>query len=89
MITLDILPKEQAIAKGLNPQEAKLYFGATHYITTANGVTPQLYYKFEDIPINDGTVRRALVYLSYCQFWNGSSVQNPVEFLKEHAVEIP
>jgi hypothetical protein len=59
----------------MTPQEVKEHFGATHYITMKDGVTPQMYYKQETNPLNDGTSFTCWVYLSYCNLWMGSDIR--------------
>ena len=59
----------------MTPQEAKAKFGATHYVTMKDGVTPQMYYKQETNPLNDGTSYTCWVYLSYCDLWQGSNIR--------------
>lgn len=58
----------------MTPQEAKEQYGATHYTTMKDGVTPQMYYKRERIPVNDNTIYECWVYMSYCNLWMGSSI---------------
>lgn len=60
---------------GMTPQEAKARFNATHYSTMRNGITPQMYYKQETNPLNDGTSYTCWVYLSYCNLWQGSVIK--------------
>jgi hypothetical protein len=60
-----------------NPRALEL--GATHYQTMADGVTPQMYYKQEDIKFDDGTSVRVWVYLSYCNLWQGSQLTRKPE----------
>lgn len=52
----------------------KALYGATHYATMKDGVTPQMYYKQENVQYNDNTSKRVWVYLSYCNLWMGSSM---------------
>lgn len=59
----------------MTPQEAKAKFGATHYATMRDGVTPQMYYKQETTPLNDGASFTAWVYLSFCNLWQGSNIR--------------
>lgn len=59
----------------MDPQFAKQHFGATHYITMKDGVTPQMYYKQVQIPVNNGTVYTGWVYLSFCNIWMGSNIK--------------
>ena len=59
----------------MTPSEAKSQYGATHYSTMRGGVTPQLYYKLEATPLNDGTSFTGWVYLSYCNPWMSSNIQ--------------
>jgi hypothetical protein len=61
--------------KGLTPFEAKTQFGATHYLTMIDGVTPQMYYKKETTKLNDGKSFTSWVYLSYCYLWQGSAIE--------------
>ena len=56
----------------MTPQEASTQFGATHYIVMADGKTPQMYYRQEDIHFNDGTSKRVWAYLSFANIWMGS-----------------
>ena len=55
----------------MTPQEAKEQFDATHYSTTLDGVTPQMYYKKETNSIN----KTYWVYLSYANLWMGSEIK--------------
>lgn len=66
----------------MTSQEAKARYGATHYTTMRDGVTPQMYYKQERIQYNDNTSKLVWVYLSYCNLWMGSSIVDP-SLLKE------
>ena len=59
----------------MRPSEAKARYGATHYATMRDGVTPQMYYKLETVPLNDGTSWTHWAYLSYCDLWQGSSIK--------------
>lgn len=59
----------------MTPQEAKAKYGATHYTTMRDGVTPQMYYKQQTAPFNDGTSFTCWVYLSYCDLWQGSAIK--------------
>jgi predicted metalloendopeptidase len=59
-------------------------YGATHYSTMKDGVTPQMYYKQQTEPINDGTTRTRWVYLSHAGIWMGSSMTDEeINNLKE------
>jgi len=49
-------------------------YGATHYSTMFDGVTPQLYYKKQEVQYNDGTLATRWVYLSFAGIWNGSNI---------------
>lgn len=55
------------------------YCGATHYMPMRDGVTPQMYYKFIDMLMNDGTHRPWLHYLSYADSWQGSSMTPDIQ----------
>lgn len=57
------------------PSEVKQRFGATHYSTMRDGVTPQMYYKLETTPLSDGHSFTCWVYLSYADLWVGSNIQ--------------
>lgn len=61
------------------PSEAKLNYGATHYSTMRDGVTPQMYYKLQTIPLNDGTEVTTWVYLSFANLWMGSEMKKGSE----------
>lgn len=65
----------QLPTEGMKPSEAKARYGATHYQTMRDGVTPQMYYKLETIQVNDGTRRKCWVYLSFCNLWQGSNIK--------------
>lgn len=67
-------------------QEVKAQYGATHYATMNDGVTPQMYYKQELIHYNDNTSKLVWVYLSYCNLWMGSSMTE-AEVLKLKAID--
>lgn len=58
----------------MTPIEAKQLYGATHYLTMKDGVTPQMFYKQEHSIYNDSTSKLVWVYLSYCNLWQGSSI---------------
>jgi hypothetical protein len=61
--------------KGLTPSEAKAQFGATHWYPMRDGITPQMYYKKETTQLNNGKSFTCWVYLSYCDLWQGSTMQ--------------
>ena len=60
---------------GMTPSEAKAKFNATHYMPMRDGITPQMYYKKETNPLNNGKSYTCWVYLSYCNLWQGSAIQ--------------
>lgn len=74
----------------MTPSEAEAQYGATHYATMRDGVTPQMYYKLETTPLNDGTSFTAWVYLSYCNLWQGSDIRrgSPGEGNLKEIVEV-
>lgn len=73
---LDALrPAHRQIGDSMRPSEAKAWFGATHYATMRDGVTPQMYYKLTTTKFNDGTSVTSWAYLSYCDLWNGSNIK--------------
>ena len=57
------------------PSETKERYGATHYATMRDGVTPQMYYKLETTPLSDGSSFTCWVYLSFANLWMGSSIK--------------
>ena len=57
------------------PSVAKQKYGATHYAAMRDGVTPQMYYKKETKPLNDGTTYTCWVYLSFADLWMGSAIR--------------
>lgn len=59
----------------MTPEQIKEQYGATHYSTLRDGVTPQMFYKLETTPVNDGTKHTSWVYLSYCDLWQGSNIK--------------
>lgn len=59
----------------MTPQQAKAQYGATHYATMRDDTTPQMYYKQETTPLNDGASFTCWVYLSYCNLWQGSNIK--------------
>jgi hypothetical protein len=67
-------------------QAVKAKYGATHYATMRDGVTPQMYYKQEYIIYNDNTSELVWVYLSYANLWMGSSITE-AEVLKLKAID--
>jgi hypothetical protein len=68
-------PAHRKIGDSMKPSEAKAWFGATHYATMLDGVTPQMYYKQETNPVNDGTTWTCWVYLSFADLWMGSNIR--------------
>lgn len=58
----------------MSPSEAKKDFGATHYLTTSNGVTPTMYYKKVLTNFSDGTFFTGWAYLSFANLWQNSDV---------------
>jgi len=60
----------------MNPRQAKQKIGATHYAVMKDGETPQLYYKWKEIKINDGTTINKLMYFSSYGIWVGSDYKN-------------
>lgn len=60
---------------GLTPSEAKAKFNATHYMPMRDGITPQMYYKKETVPLNNERSFTCWVYLSYCKLWQGSAIR--------------
>ena len=58
----------------LTPAAAKAQFGATHYTTMRDGITPQMYYKQAPLDpyVEDSPVRWC--YLSFCGLWMGSAL---------------
>lgn len=50
-------------------------YGATHYSTKKDGITPQLYYKKIPIHLNNGTTVNVWHYLSYANIWMGSGIK--------------
>lgn len=74
----------------MTPQEVKTKYGATHYTTMRDGVTPQMYYKLKTTPLNDGTSFTCWVYLSHCDLWQGSAIKiDSEESRKLTPIEIP
>lgn len=59
----------------MTPEAIKERYGATHYITMKDDVTPQLFYKLETTPVNDGTKYTSWVYLTYADLWHGSNIK--------------
>lgn len=55
-------------------EEAKTQYGATHYSTMKDGVTPQMVYRKMPIGFADGTCKAVWHYLSYCNLWMGSGI---------------
>ena len=51
----------------LTPAQAKVRIGATHYGTMRDGVTPQMYYKYD-------REKHTLQYRSFCNLWQGSNL---------------
>ena len=62
--------------EGIPPSRAKERYGATHYSTMRDGITPQMYYKRETTQCNDGTSFTCWVYLSYANLWQGSAIKD-------------
>ena len=60
----------------MTPQEALKLYGATMYSTMKNGITPQLFYRWNEIKFNNGTFKYVLEYLSYANIWMGSGLKN-------------
>lgn len=56
------------------PSEVKEKYGATHYATIRDGVTPQMYYKLETTPLSGGHSFTCWVYLSFANLWMGSNI---------------
>lgn len=84
------MTNHRKIGDAMTPREAKALFGATHYATMRDGVTPQMYYKTETIKVNDGTEIVCWVYLSFGDLWMGSNIQRGSE--EEHQltpIEVP
>ena len=55
----------------MTPQEANSIYGATHYQTMKDKVTPQMYYKFDWFcPIQKEF--KIWYYLSFANLWMGS-----------------
>ena len=50
-------------------------YGATHYSTMRDGITPQMYYKKLPIQYNDNTSKHVWHYLSYANIWIGSNIK--------------
>ena len=65
----------------MTPQAAQAMYGATHYTAMRDGVTPQMYYKQENIHFNDKTSKLCWVYLSYANIWMGSGITKEQEHL--------
>ena len=64
----------------LKPLDAKLKYGATHYLPISKEINkPQMYYKKESIKLSNGEIRESWVYLSYTQLWMGSSIDADYE----------
>lgn len=68
-------PKSLNNPDWLTPSEAKAKFNATHYIPMRDGITPQMYYKKETVPLNNERSFTCWVYLSYCKLWQGSAIR--------------
>lgn len=71
---------------GMTPEQAYTSYGATHYLTMKDGVTPQMYYKWVYTQMNDGSIGSGLCYLSFANIWMGSDRNNneiPTEGLIE------
>ena len=58
----------------MSPSEAKKDFGATHYLTTSDGVTPTMYYKKVTTNFSDGTSFTGWGYLSFANLWQNSDI---------------
>lgn len=71
----------------MTPQQAKEWFGATHYLPMKDGVTPQMYYKQESDKYSEEP-RVSWVYLSFANIWMGSQLNaEPEHVCKLIAIE--
>lgn len=62
----------------MTPEEAKMKYRATHYSIMTDGVTPQLYYRQNELKFSDGTSKTVWEYLSFADIWMGSELtRNP------------
>ena len=69
--------------------EAKQKRGAQYFMPMKDGITPQLFYRFENIKYNDGTIAPRLQYLSTCGGgWMGSMENDEKSFVKNKLVKI-
>lgn len=56
----------------MRPQQARAEHGATHYTTMTDGVTPQMYYRWDWLcPVQREV--KIWHYLSYAGMWMGSA----------------
>lgn len=58
----------------MTPNEAQAAYGATHYSTRRDGVTPQMYYKQQPVDPYVAGSPVIWVYLSFANLWMGSSI---------------
>lgn len=58
----------------MTPLQANEIFCAQFYTTMKDGITPQMFYKYETIYFNDGTNKNVLCYLSFANIWMGSGL---------------